>query len=77
MVLTPVRKQHIQGFALIEAMLALFVLTIGVLGVAGLQIRAMQSGSVAMQRTFVSMKTQELIERMLANPGLVTITRDM
>jgi Tfp pilus assembly protein PilV len=40
MVFTPVRKQHIQGFALIEAMLALFVLTIGVLGVAGLQIRA-------------------------------------
>ena len=66
---------HSQGFALLEALLALFVLTIGVLGVAGLQIQAMQSGGVAAQRLYVTMKTQELIERMMTNPGLVTVTR--
>ena len=64
---------HSQGFALLEALLALFILTIGVLGVAGLQIQAMQSGGVAAQRLYVTMQTQELIERMMANPGLTTI----
>jgi len=61
----PVKKQ--QGFTMLEALLTLFVLTIGVLGVAGLQMRAMSSGGMAMQRTVVLMKTQELLERMRAN----------
>ena len=52
---------------MLEALLTLFVLTIGVLGVAGLQMRAMSSGGMAMQRTVVLMKTQELLERMRAN----------
>lgn len=68
-------RQNEQGFALLEALLALFILTIGILGVAGLQIQSMQSGSVAMQRLTVTMKTRELIERMMANPGLTTVTR--
>ena len=61
----PVKKQ--QGFTMLEALLTLFVLTIGVLGVAGLQMRAMSSGGVAMQRTVAMMKTQEIIERMRVN----------
>ena len=56
-----------RGFTLLEALLTLFVLTIGILGVAGLQMRAMSSGGMAMQRTVVLMKTQELLERMRAN----------
>ena len=60
-----VKKQ--QGFTMLEALLTLFVLTIGVLGVAGLQMRAMSSGGVAMQRTVAMMKTQEIIERMRVN----------
>ena len=52
---------------MLEALLTLFVLTIGVLGVAGLQMRAMSAGGMAMQRTVVLMKTQELLERMRAN----------
>jgi type IV pilus assembly protein PilV len=60
-----------QGFTLIEALLALFVLTIGVLGAAGLQMQSLQSGSVAMQRMIVVMKTQEIIERMRSNNNIV------
>lgn len=59
-----------QGFTMLEALLTLFVLTIGVLGVAGLQIQGMRSGSMALQRTIVVMKSQEIIERMRFNPGV-------
>ena len=62
------KKQH-QGFTLIEAMLALFILTIGILGVAGMQMEGMRSSNMALQRTIVAMKTQEMIERMRANSG--------
>ena len=55
------------GFGLIEALLALFILTIGILGVAGLQTQGMRSSNMALQRTIVVMKTQEIIERMRAN----------
>ncbi len=56
-----------QGFTLIESLLALFVLTIGILGVAGLQMQGMRSSNMALQRTIVVIKTQEIIERMRAN----------
>lgn len=67
-------KKHQKGFSLIEAMVALFVLTIGVLGAAGLQAQAMRSGSVAAQRMFVTMKTQELMDRIRANAGNIRLT---
>jgi type IV pilus modification protein PilV len=56
-----------QGFTMLEALLTLFVLTVGILGVAGLQMRAMSSGGVAMQRTVAMMKTQEMIDRIRVN----------
>lgn len=67
--LTKINHQH--GFTLLEALLTLFILTIGVLGVAGLQMQAMSSGSIAMQRTIVLIKTQELIERMRINQASI------
>lgn len=63
-----------QGFSLIEAMVALFVLTVGLLGAASLQTQSLRSGSVAMQRIVVAMETQELMDRMLANPGVTRIS---
>jgi len=57
------------GFTLLEAMLTLFILTIGILGVAGLQVRSMDSGRIASQRMMVVIKGQEIIERMRANVG--------
>lgn len=60
------------GFTLLESMLTLFVLTIGILGVAGLQMRGMDSGRLASQRMIVVVKTQEIIERMRANVGYGT-----
>ena len=62
-----------RGFTMLESLLTLFVLTIGVLGVAGLQIQGMRSGGMAMQRTVVLIKTQELFEQMRANKATVLL----
>lgn len=55
------------GFTLIEAMLTLFILSIGMLGIAGMQLQGLRSGGLAMQQMTVVTKTQEIIERMRAN----------
>ena len=59
--------KHQSGFTLLEAMLTLFIMTIGVLGVAGLQMQAMRSADLTMQRMTVTVKTQDLLDRMRAN----------
>lgn len=58
-----------KGFTLLESLLALFVLTIGILGVAGMLLHGMRAGSVAMQRMVAVVKSQEIVERMRANVG--------
>ena len=58
------KKQR--GFTLIESMLTLFILSIGLLGIAGMQLQALKSGGLAMQQMIVVIKSQEIIERMRA-----------
>ncbi len=55
------------GFTLMESLLTLFILSVGMLGVAGLQVQSLRSGSVAMQRMAVAIKAQEMMDRMRAN----------
>ena len=55
------------GFNLIEVMLAFLILSIGLLGVAGLQTTAVKSSHTAMLRTIAITKVHSMIERMLAN----------
>jgi len=56
------------GVALIEVAVAVLVLSIGVLGLAGLQISAKRAGYEAVQRTTASALAFEIIERMRGNP---------
>lgn len=65
-----------QGYGLIEVMVALFVLSIGLLGVAGLQLQGIRGGYTATLRTQAVMQTVEIIERMRANPPAVNDGRD-
>jgi len=55
------------GISLIEALVTLFVLSIGMLGVAGLQSVGLQAGHSATLRSQAVFHAQELIERMRAN----------
>ncbi len=63
------RARHGQhGVGLIEVLVALLVLSVGVLAIIGMQISGKQANYDAVQRTTASHLAQDLIERMRANP---------
>jgi type IV pilus assembly protein PilV len=62
-------KQHRadKGFTLLEAMVALVVLSIGLLGVAGMQMVGLRANLSAASRTQASYLADDIIDRMRAN----------
>lgn len=56
------------GMTLIEVMVALLVLSVGVLGVAMLQLSALKHTDSALRSTQVSFIAHDLLERIRANP---------
>lgn len=52
------------GFTLIEALVALLVLSFGLLGVAAMQLKAMQSAHVSYQRSVATLAAQDAVERL-------------
>lgn len=59
-----------KGFTLIEALVAILVLSIGLLGIAGMQLKALQSSHVSFQRTIASLAAQDAGERLWVELGL-------
>ncbi len=59
------RSSH--GMSLIEILVAVIVLSIGLLGIAALQIQSKRSNFEAIQRTTATMLTHEIVERMRNN----------
>jgi type IV pilus assembly protein PilV len=57
-----------RGFTLLEVLIAVLLLSVGLLGIAGLQLLSKQSNFEALQRTTASMLAQDIIERMRGNP---------
>jgi len=57
------------GFNLIEVLLAFLILSIGLLGVAGLQTTAIKASHSAMLKTVAISKVQEIVERIRSNPS--------
>lgn len=57
------------GFTLIEALVAVVVLAIGLLGVAALQIKALQSAHVSYQRSIATIAAQDITERLWVEIG--------
>ncbi|QTF92463.1 type IV pilus modification protein PilV [Halomonas sp. BM-2019] len=55
-----------KGFTLIEALVALLVLSIGLLGVAAMQLNALQGAHAAYQRSIASLAAQDAQERLWA-----------
>lgn len=63
-----------RGFSLIEALIALVVLSIGLIGVAAIQLKALQSANAGYQRSVASVAAVDAQERLWAqlatlNPG--------
>lgn len=55
------------GFSLIEALVTVLVFSIGMLGVAGLQLTAKKANYEAVQRTTATLLAEDMIERLRAN----------
>ncbi|WP_416190384.1 type IV pilus modification protein PilV [Neisseria sp. CCUG17229] len=63
-------KKLQQGLTLVEVLISIFVLTIGILALLSVQLRAVLSVRESETQTMVSQITQNLIEGMLINPML-------
>lgn len=61
----PPQRQH--GATLIEVLIAVVVLSIGLLGLAGLQVTSVQSNHSAYQRSQATLLAYDLADRMRAN----------
>jgi len=66
-----INNKRQQGFTIIEVLVTLLILSVGLLGVAGMQVQGMRSGSLATQRLAVVMKAQEIAERIRINSAAV------
>jgi len=58
-----------RGFSLVEVMVTLFIIGIGALGVAGLQLAAMRSNQSAFLRSQATLAAYALVDRMRAEPA--------
>lgn len=56
-----------RGFTLVEVLVALLVLSIGLLGIAGLQLKSLHDNQDAYVRLQASILASDIIERMRAN----------
>ena len=56
-----------RGFTLLEVLVALLVLSFGLLGMAGLQATGLRNNNNALQRTHASVLALDVIERMRVN----------
>jgi type IV pilus assembly protein PilV len=57
------------GFTLLEVLIALLVLSIGLLGLAALQTTGLRSNQMASMRTQATQLAYDITDRMRANPG--------
>ena len=60
-----------RGFSLIEALVAFLILSVGMLGIASLQLISLKAGKTAELRTVAVIKAEEILERIRNNPAAV------
>ncbi len=75
------RKQRRQnGFSLVEVLIALVIMSVGMLGIAGLYVQSMQAGRTSMFRHHAVTMAGDVADRIRANPtaaGAYTATTGM
>ena len=60
--------RRVQGFTLIEVLIALIIMSVGMLGIAGLYVHSMQAGRTSMFRHNAVMLAGDVADRIRANP---------
>ena len=61
-------RQH-RGFSLIEVLIALIILSVGMLGIAGLYVQSMQAGRTSMFRHNAVTLAGDIADRIRSNPS--------
>ncbi|MCC5885419.1 MAG: type IV pilus modification protein PilV [Gammaproteobacteria bacterium] len=67
----PRRRFQQSGFSLIEVLVAVLIVSVGVLGVAGLQLLSLQNNTSAMFRTQAIQSAYDIMDRARANRDIV------
>ena len=62
-------KSQQRGFTLLEAMIALVVLSVGMLGIAALYVEGLKAGRTAVFRTTAVTLAADMMDRVRANPA--------
>lgn len=65
---THTQEKYQHGFTLLEVLIALLVLSIGLLGLAALQTTGLRSNQMATMRTLATEAAYDITDRMRANP---------
>jgi type IV pilus modification protein PilV len=65
--MTQFKKNRGRGFTLLEVLVAVLVLSFGLLGIAGLLLASVQNNSVSTQRTAATFLAQDMADRMRSN----------
>lgn len=63
----PLTNERARGFSLLEVLVALVILSVGLLGLAALQARSLQFNQDAYVRTQATLLAYDIIDRMRAN----------
>ena len=61
-------RQRQQGFSLIEVLVSVVIMSVGILGVAGLQVLSLQQNRSSLFRSEALMLGSDMLDRMRANP---------
>ena len=61
-------RQKVHGFTLIEVLIALVILSVGMLGIAGLYVHSMQAGRTSILRHNAVTLAGDVADRIRANP---------
>lgn len=60
---------HQHGFTLVEVLVALVVLAVGLLGIAGLYVEGLRAGRTSVYRSAAVILASDMADRIRANPG--------
>ncbi|PXX94912.1 type IV pilus modification protein PilV [Halomonas sp. LBP4] len=66
---SPNKRREQRGFTLLEVLIAVLVLSIGLLGIAAMQLKAMKSVQVSYQRSIASLAARDAVERLWVEMG--------
>lgn len=70
------QKRHAGGFSLIEILITLLIVSVGMLGLVGLQTESLKFNSSSLQRTKATILANDILDRIRANRERAIATND-